>query len=100
MWHGGGGAGVAIEGGYESDPGPGPAPCGCGGYTMTWVPIRIETRYHYSPAIRHEREVVEEQIVNDEVVEHYSTPVRGAKYTKTAPTKMTKQTKKVTRSTK
>jgi hypothetical protein len=98
-WHGGPGpVGPGYAYGYPY--GPGPAPCGCGGgYTVTWVPIRIETRYRYSPAVRHEREIVEEHVVSREVVETKTVPVRReTKYVKPAPAKLTKG--KVVRSTK
>jgi hypothetical protein len=90
---------------YGSPYPPGATPCGCGaGYTVTWVPIRIETRYRYSPPIRHEREVVEEHMVSRPVVETKIVPVKPAtKYVKQAPTRITKSkvTKgKVTKGTK
>jgi hypothetical protein len=94
-----GGPGFAYGSPYVS----GPAPCGCGGgYTVTWVPIRIETRYRYSPPIRHEREVVEEHVVSRPVVETKIVPVkRTTKYVKRAPAKVTKITKgKVVKTTK
>jgi hypothetical protein len=76
---------------YGYQPGAG-APCGCGccggGYTVTWVPIRIETRYSYSAPIRHERDVVENTVVPQEVVETKTVPVRESKYVRSVkPTK-------------
>jgi hypothetical protein len=102
-WQGGA---VAVPGpnsgyAYGYQYGPAAAPCGCGGgggYTVTWVPIRIETRYSYSAPIRHEREVVENTVVPQEVVETRTVPVRRSKYVRTAPTKLTKG--KVVRATK
>lgn len=67
------------------------APCGCPSYT--WVPQPIETRYRYSPPLRHVEEVVEEKVVRERA------PARRAvKYVKAAPAKITKN--KVVRSTK
>jgi hypothetical protein len=45
-------------------------PCGCPGYVyppVSWVPVPIQTRYVYSAPIRHESEVVEEKIVEEQV---------------------------------
>jgi hypothetical protein len=77
---------------YGAGNAAGAVPCGCGGgYTVNWVPVQVETRYSYSPAIRHERQVVENVVVPHEVVETRTVPVRQTKYVKTArPTKMTK----------
>jgi hypothetical protein len=100
-WHGAPGPVYAPGGGYVYgyQEGAPAAPCGCGGgYAVTWVPIRIETRYTYTPAIRHEREVVEESVVRQEVVETKTVPVRERKYVRAAPAKPTKG--KVVRTTK
>jgi hypothetical protein len=98
-WHGGPGPVVGPDYAYGYQYAAGPAPCGCGGYTVTWVPIRIETRYRYSPPIRREREIVEERVVSHEVVETKTVPVRReTKYVKPAPIKMTKS--KVVKTTK
>lgn len=51
-------------------------PCGCPGYAfpaVSWVPVPIQTRYLYSAPIRHESEVVEEKIVEEQV----APPVRA-----------------------
>jgi hypothetical protein len=51
-------------------------PCGCPGYAypaVSWVPVPIQTRYFYSAPIRHESEVVEERIVEEQV----APPVRA-----------------------
>jgi hypothetical protein len=89
--------------GYGYQYGGGPAPCGCAAYPappMMWVPVPIQTRYSYSPPIRHDREVVEETVTRERVVETVSTPVhRETKYVKSAaPAKYTK--KKVVKTTK
>jgi hypothetical protein len=45
-------------------------PCGCPSYAfpaVSWVPVPIQTRYLYSAPIRHESEVVEEKIVEEQV---------------------------------
>lgn len=96
-WHGAAGAdGYA----YAIASGGAAAPCGCAspGYAMVWVPVRIETRYRYTPAIRHEREVVEHETVPAEIVETKSVPVRQSKYVKVAPAKPARS--KIVRSTK
>jgi hypothetical protein len=101
-WQSAPGRGYAADGGYAYgyQYGAPAAPCGCGGgYTVTWVPIRIETRYRYSPPIRREREIVEERVVSHEVVETKTVPVRReTKYVKPAPVKLTKS--KVVKTTK
>ena len=89
--------------GYAYQYGAGPAPCGCAAYAMPpvmWVPVPIETRYSYSPPIRHEHEVVEVQVTRERVAETVSTPVHHeTKYVKsTAPAKYVKE--KVVKTTK
>ena len=85
MWHEERGDGGGYSYWYQYSV---PAACGCPGAARE----RIETRYRYSPPIRHVEEVVEERVVRERVVEHKTVPVRHAtKYTKTAPkTKLTK----------
>jgi hypothetical protein len=102
-WHGDGRYGYGEGYGYAYQGGAVGAPCGCPGYMVTWVPVPIETRYRYSPPIRHEREVVEEHVVHETVVETKTVPVRSSKYVRTkyvksAPAKVTKG--KVGRATK
>lgn len=90
VWHGEG----APPPVYGDPYGPAAAPCGCPGYgvPVMWVRVPIHTRYSYSPAIRHESDVVESRVV-DRVVTR-SVPVRReGKYIKTAPAKVTKSTK-------
>jgi hypothetical protein len=104
VWHGALPPAYAANGDYAYgyQYGGSATPCGCaccgGGYTVTWVPIRIETRYTYSPAIRHEREIVEDSVVRREVVETKTVPVRESKYVRSAPAKPTKG--KIVRTTK
>lgn len=73
---------------------PSAAPCGCPGYTYTytWVPVQVHSNYVYSPPIQHVREIPEEHVVYDQVVETRTVPVRGTiKYVKTSrPAKLTK----------
>jgi hypothetical protein len=82
-----GGPGAAYGYGYQY--GSGPAPCGCAAVApvaWTWVPVRIETRYRYSAPIRHEREIVEEHVAHETVVETKTVPAhRETKYVKSAP---------------
>jgi hypothetical protein len=99
VWHGEGGPayGAGSGAGYWYAYQAGGAPCGCPGYT--WVPVPIETHYRYSAPIRRVKEVVEEKVVREPVVEQKIVPVRRAvKYVKTAPAKVTKS--KVVKSTK
>jgi hypothetical protein len=89
--------------GYGYQYGAAPAPCGCAAYPappVMWVPVPIQTRYSYSPPIRHDREVVEEKVISERVAETVTAPVkRETKYVKSsAPAKYTK--KKVVKTTK
>jgi len=80
--------GPAYGYGYGYQYGAGPAACGCAAppVAWTWVPVRIETRYRYSAPIRHERDVVEEHVTHETVVETKTVPVhRQTKYVKSAP---------------
>jgi hypothetical protein len=65
-----------------------------------WIPVPIQSRYLYSPPIRHEKEVVEEHVVREQVVETKTVPARReTKYVKSAaPARATKG--KVVRTTK
>jgi len=97
-----GGPGPAYGGyGYGYQYSSGPAACGCAALPpVMWVPVPVETRYRYSAPIRHEREIVEERVVREKVVEAKTVPVRReTKYVKSAPsTKYTKD--KIVRTTK
>jgi hypothetical protein len=109
VWHGEGGsaAGVAYpqgsygQGAWASGGNGGPAygypagagSCGCPGYghPVAWMQVPVQTNYRYSPAIRHDKQVVEQHTVNDMVVESKTVPVRRrTKYVKTPVTKVTK----------
>ena len=102
-WHGAMGS-VGPAYGYPPEQGYAPGPCGCAAYAyppVAWVQVPVETRYRYSPPIRHVTERVERRVINRVVTETRKVPVRVTKYVKTAkpvPTKMTKS--KVVRTTK
>ena len=71
--------------------GPVPGACGCGGgMVVQWIPVPIQTRYRYSPALRHVEEFPTEQVVYEHVAETRSVPHRAAKYTKVTQRKLTK----------
>jgi hypothetical protein len=96
QWQGGPGPVAGPSYAYGAAYAAGAVPCGCGGgYTVNWVPIQVDTRYSYSPAIRHEHQVVEIVVVPHEVVETRTVRVRPrAQYVKTTrPTKFSKVTK-------
>jgi hypothetical protein len=105
-WRGGPAGGYAYA--YEYQAGPAAAPCGCPGYVpqVMWMRVPVETRYRYSPPLRHVEEIVETRVVREQVVQTRTVPVRATKYVKTkyvksAPTKMVKETNgKVVRTSK
>lgn len=82
--------------GYGYRYGAAPTPCGCAGYAyppVMWVRVPIETRYRYSAPIRHEKDVVHENVVGENVAETKTVPVRTTRHTRSSAKKYTKSTK-------
>jgi hypothetical protein len=88
VWNGEGAPAAGY--GYASG---GASSCGCPG-SVAWVRVPVESRYSYSPAIRHDKQVVEQHTVNDIVVDRGTAPVpQPTKYVKARAAKVTKVTK-------
>jgi len=86
-------AGVA---GYPSGYGYGGSSCSCTGYAypaVAWVPVPIETRYRFSAPIRHESEIVEEKIVEEQVTSQVPVSPKHVKRARQTKGKVVRATK-------